>query len=259
MCDSVLGNKYNTIPQAGKKIILTPSLFMRLLEWAKEDAKDDIALHQVFEKIMAFTDGTNPVGIECYDALIKDATGSSLPPESDEEDLANAEAMGKECANCGADLSNVDYSDAGKIIMQDKGNGYGASNAELENFWKGYETSYDLPLENGETQVNGELCDRLENAVASYHEGGISGNDCYDCIQQAFADNVQCPEQQICCDDIECVSPSFCQNITPAVDGMTITIDCEDGSCCDGTECIEQPCATEYDDQIAKIIKLGQF
>ena len=56
MCDSVLGNKFNTTNQAGKKIILTPSLFMRLLEWSKEDAKDDIALHQVFEKVMAFTD-----------------------------------------------------------------------------------------------------------------------------------------------------------------------------------------------------------
>ena len=78
MSDSVLGNKFNTTNQAGKKIILTPSLFMRLLEWSKEDAKDDIALHQVFEKVMAFTDGTNPIGIECYDALVKDACGSSL-------------------------------------------------------------------------------------------------------------------------------------------------------------------------------------
>lgn len=207
MCDSVLGNKFNTTSDAGKKIILTPSLFMRLLEWAKEDAKDDIALHQVFEKIMAFTDGTNPVGIECYDALIKDATGSSLPPESDEEDLANAEEMGKQCATCGADLSDVDYSDVGSIIMQDKDNGYGASNAELEKFWNGYETG--------------------------------------------------------CCvnpQDIECVAPSCCQNITPAVDGMTITIDSEDGACCDGAEeCCVEEIPTEYDAQVEDIIKLGQF
>ena len=203
MCDSVLGNKFNTIPQAGKKIILTPSLFMRLLEWSKEDAKDDIALHQVFEKIMAFSDGTNPVGIECYDALIKDATGSSLPDD---------------------------------------------------------EAEYDYQTAEGEPQVNGELCDRLENIVASYHEGGIGGNQCYDCIQDAFADNVQCPEQQICCDDIECVAPSCCQNIVPGCDGMVITIDCDDGSCCDGSEtaCVEEIPA-EYDAQVADIIKLGQF
>jgi len=203
MCDSVLGNKFNTIPQAGKKIILTPSLFMRLLEWSKEDAKDDIALHQVFEKIMAFSDGTNPVGIECYDALIKDATGSSLPDDKAEYDCQTAE---------------------------------------------------------GEPQVNGELCDRLENIVASYHEGGIGGNQCYDCIQDAFADNVQCPEQQICCDDIECVAPSCCQNIVPGCDGMTIAINCEDGSCCDGSEtAYVEEIPAEYDAQVADIIKLGQF
>ena len=104
MSDSVLGNKFNTISDAGKKIVLTPSLFMRLLEWSKEDAKDDIALHQVFEKIMAFTDGTNPVGIECYDALIKDATGSSLPKEEDEE-VAQYDNGNYWCS----DTNNYDY------------------------------------------------------------------------------------------------------------------------------------------------------
>lgn len=104
MSDSVLGNKFNTISDAGKKIVLTPSLFMRLLEWSKEDAKDDIALHQVFEKVMAFTDGTNPVGIECYDALIKDATGSSLPKE-DEEEVSTCDNGNYWCA----DANNYDY------------------------------------------------------------------------------------------------------------------------------------------------------
>jgi len=207
MCDSVLGNKFNTISDAGKKIILTPSLFMRLLEWAKEDAKDDIALHQVFEKIMAFTDGTNPVGIECYDALIKDATGSSLPPESDEEDLANAEELGKEVADCGVNLDDVGYSDASFLINLKRGDEFGSSNDEIESFWKGYD------------------------------------NGC--CVN---------PE------DVECVAPSCCKNITPGVDGMTITISGDDDSCCDDTEqCCVEEIPAEYDAQVEDIIKLGQF
>ena len=195
MSDSVLGNKFNVMSDAGKKIILTPSLFMRLLEWSKEDAKDDIALHQVFEKVMAFTDGTNPVGIDCYDAIVKDACGSSLP--KDEE-----------------------------------------------------EPCYDCQTAKGEPKVNGELCDQLENIVASYHEGGICGNQCYDSIQDAFANN----EQQVCCNDIECIAPSCLQNVTPSPTSITIT--CTDDDCC--TPC-EQPEQCEYDDQIADIIKLAQF
>lgn len=163
MCDSVLGNKFNTISDAGKKIILTPSLFMRLLEWAKEDAKDDIALHQVFEKIMAFTDGTNPVGIECYDSLIKDATGSSLSDEKD--DNTNTECAG--------------------------------------DYW---------------------------------------------CEQP-------CEAPQVCCDDVECVAPSCLQNITPSPEAITIT--CTDDCC--APECCEQPEECVYDDEIAKIIKIGQL
>lgn len=162
MCDSVLGNKFNTTNQAGKKIILTPSLFMRLLEWSKEDAKDDIALHQVFEKVMAFTDGTNPVGIECYDALVKDACGSSLSEDETE--------------------------------VCDYDNGYG----------------YDV-------------CDYCVN-----------------------------PE------DVECVAQSPFENIVDCPEGMTMTINCDNGEVCDDTECVAQPCA--YDDsEIEEIIKLGQI
>ena len=182
--------------KSDKNIILSASLLMRLMEFAKEDAKDDVALHQVLENIMAFSDGTNPLTIAEYDNIVADATGSSL--SKDEEDDA-------ECEDC--------------------------------------EANYDLPMDNGETQVNGNLVDELENAVDSYHEGGISGNDCYDAIQQAFDRNEQ--------------------NVMNNIQQMPATeyeINMDNGSVCDGNCCSvaeEQP--SDFEAEIENIINAGKF
>lgn len=55
------------------KVLLTPSLLMRLFEWCHEDAKDDVAMHYAFENIIAFTDGTNVLDMEDYESIIKNA------------------------------------------------------------------------------------------------------------------------------------------------------------------------------------------
>lgn len=133
MCNSLLGNSTN--PKE-KSIKLTFSLLMRLFEWCHEDAQSDVDMHKVMEKLMAFNDGINPLTMEVYDCLIADVKN---PKECSEEDMDNAYDIGSCCAEMGCDLEDVNYSDVGSIITDIKDDGYGASNAELEKFWNGYE------------------------------------------------------------------------------------------------------------------------
>lgn len=188
--------------KSDKNIILSASLLMRLMEFAKEDAKDDVALHQVLENIMAFSDGINPLTIAEYDTIVANTTGSSLSKDEESD----------ECENC--------------------------------------EPSYDLPMDNGETQVNGELVDELESAVDSYHEGGISGNDCYDAIQQAFANNEQCSN---------CEMNKIMSNIE-VLPTTEYQINTNDGSVCDGQCSLTQEKEpSDFEEEIEKIISAGKF
>lgn len=154
--DMQYGTESQVTPKSDKNIILTPSLLMRLFEWCHEDAKDDVAMHRAFEKIIAFSDGTNPLNMDCYDCIIADSDektneeeqeGEDLPC-ADDEDIAHANDLGKCLANAGVDLSSVDYSDIAPVInkTRDGLEGYGSSNAELESFWNGYECE---PLKQG--------------------------------------------------------------------------------------------------------------
>lgn len=139
MCNSVLGNNLGKSNE--KNLILSFSLLMRLFEFMHEDAKDDVAMHKVMEKLVAFSDGTNPLTMEVYDCLIADVQTKNEDMSSD-EDLQNAYELGQEYAENGVELSSdgEDYSlVAGEIITDEKDNGYGASNAELEQFWQGYD------------------------------------------------------------------------------------------------------------------------
>lgn len=182
------------------KLILTPSLLMRLFEWCHEDAANDVAMHKVFEKIISFSDGVNPLNIDVYDVLIN---GANDGQEKDSEE-------------------NPDE-----------------------------ELNYDLSLENGETQVNGQLVDELENAVDSYHEGGISGNDCYNSIQRAFANNVQ-TEPQISYSDIDTYTTGFGCGETPTV----IKLDCVKDVC--GDEECDECLPPEIEKQMYEIINLAK-
>lgn len=279
-----------------KNLVISPSLFMRLLEFAKEDAADDVALHQVFEKIMAFNDGHNPLTIEVYDCLVKDATGSTLPKKEEEKEyydvsdfeciedttddnLTNAYELGAKQAENGMDLSNDLYRHAADMITCDKDNGLGASNAEIEQFAKGYENCGE------EKKVDSEFADYIQNIHDSYYEGGIDGekvkqciNDyCYDesmdnmydyeggahCCHEAAPINYddietyyksfgnECPMQQAhyeWCPEDNCADASIARNENPCEIDMsqyegqptTFTINCEDGTITD-TSCA-QPC-----------------
>ena len=159
MCNSLLNNALNK--DNSKNLILSFSLLMRLMEWCHEDAEDDVAMHKVMEKLVAFSDGVNPLKIDVYDCLINDVESKNKAKScedysnietlrgsccsnmySNDEDLQNAYELGQEYAENDIELSSDgrDYSlVAGEIITDEKDNGYGASNSELEQFWQGYD------------------------------------------------------------------------------------------------------------------------
>ena len=121
-----------------KNILISMSLLMRLFEFMHEEAKDDVSMHNVMEKIISLNDGKNPLTMNIYEYLVSNVETKD-GEYSTNEDIDDSYELGRCCADIGCDMETVDYSDVGKIIKQCKDNGYGASNSELESFWKGYE------------------------------------------------------------------------------------------------------------------------
>lgn len=98
--------------KSDKNIVLSFSLLMRLFEWCHEEAKSDVAMHKMMEKIVAFNDGINPLTIETYDVIVANANDGQ---ESDKKDCENVsdndcESM-VEPMKCGQfseiDMSNI--------------------------------------------------------------------------------------------------------------------------------------------------------
>ena len=114
------------------------------------------------EKLVSFNDGVNPLTIDVYDCLIN---GSQENEEvASDEDLEGAYELGKECAENGEELSSDsrDYSMvAGEIISDERDNGYGASNDELEQFWQGYDNGTVISLDCVEDEYADE-CEEYE-------------------------------------------------------------------------------------------------
>lgn len=50
-------------------ISLSVPLFIRMLEWAREDAKDDMALHKATENMTALEDG-KPLDMDDYNSIV---------------------------------------------------------------------------------------------------------------------------------------------------------------------------------------------
>lgn len=155
--------------KSDKNLILSFSLLMRLFEWCHEDAKDDVEMHRVMEKLVAFNDGVNPLTIDVYDCLINDVNCS----KATEEDIDYAYNLGQELAdkNCQLDDDGRNYSTvAGEIIATCKDDDCGASNDELESFWDGYNQCE--PMKTGKfTEL--DISDVVNQCC----------NDSYDCSQ----------------------------------------------------------------------------
>lgn len=163
----------NTPNQEAKNIILSSSLLMMLLEWAAKQGENDMALHQALENIMSFNDGVNPLKIDCFNIIVPETVDETLPCQSteikscDEEDKECASEIGACLANAGVDMSNVPYSDVSPIIIQSRSNddldGYGASNAEIESFWDGYESVEPITMTCGDEPCCSQPCEEVIN------------------------------------------------------------------------------------------------
>lgn len=159
-----------------KNLILSFSLLMRLFEWCHEDAKDDVEMHKVMEKLVAFNDGVNPLTIDVYDCLIDNVDC----PNATEEDIDYAYNLGQALSDSGCQLSDdgKQYSTvAGKIITTCKDDGYGASNDELESFWDGYNQCE--PMQNGKfTELDiSDVVNDCRNKLITYDFSDNCVND----------------------------------------------------------------------------------
>ena len=136
----------NTPQEKTKNIIVSSSLMMMLLEWASKQGDNDMVLHQALENLMSFTDGVNPLKIDCFNVIVPEQPSCEEVEVKDccEDDKECASEIGACLANAGVDISNIPYSDVAPIIIQNRNNedleGYGASNSEIESFWDGYES-----------------------------------------------------------------------------------------------------------------------
>lgn len=173
----------NTPHQEAKNIIVSSSLMMMLLEWASKQGDNDMVLHQALENLMSFTDGVNPLKIDCFNVIVPEQPSCEEVEVKDccEDDKECASEIGACLANAGVDLSNVNYSDVSPIIIQNRDNeeleGFGASNAEIESFWDGYESVDPMAIncseeepccqEPCEPEIETDLQTEIDNIINS--------------------------------------------------------------------------------------------
>ena len=173
----------NTPHQEAKNIIVSSSLMMMLLEWASKQGDNDMVLHQALENLMSFTDGVNPLKIDCFNVIVPEQPSCEEVEVKDccEDDKECASEIGACLANAGVDISNVPYSDVAPIIIQNRNNedleGYGASNSEIESFWDGYESVDPMAIncseeesccqEPCEPEIEADLQTEIDNIINS--------------------------------------------------------------------------------------------
>lgn len=185
-------NGFGTIPSRTDKatVTLTFAMLNRLLDWAHTQCSNQDDIYKVVENLSS-ANLAGVIDLDAWNSIVPE-TEEEVLPKATEEDIEKAEELGKEVADSGINLDNVDYSDVSYLINMQRGDEFGSSNSEIESFWDGYESKepvYDDMTEDGEPQVNGELANGLENIVASYREGGISGEHCKDSIDNLFDEN----------------------------------------------------------------------
>ena len=61
-------------------------LLLRLLEYAKEDAKTDMDLHRVTEKLIELNKESSVLRMDHYDQIVSDIAGDSSAPAGDTQD-----------------------------------------------------------------------------------------------------------------------------------------------------------------------------
>jgi len=66
------------------KIAVDVPLFIRLLEFAREDAKTDMDLHKVTENILAMSEGGKTLTMDDYEGIVKDSDSEDRPSVNDQ-------------------------------------------------------------------------------------------------------------------------------------------------------------------------------
>jgi hypothetical protein len=61
------------------KITVDVPLFIRLLEYAREDAKTDMDLHKITENALSLSEEGRTLTMDEYDAIVKDSDGEDNP------------------------------------------------------------------------------------------------------------------------------------------------------------------------------------
>jgi hypothetical protein len=70
------------------KIIVDVPLFIRLLEFAREDAKTDMDLHKITENAVALSETGKTLTMAQYDSIVKDSDGEDKPSVINQLDRA---------------------------------------------------------------------------------------------------------------------------------------------------------------------------
>ena len=70
------------------KITVDVPLFIRLLEYAREDAKTDMDLHKITENAVALSENGKTLTMAQYESIIKDSDGEDKPSEINQLDRA---------------------------------------------------------------------------------------------------------------------------------------------------------------------------
>lgn len=171
-----------------KNILISPSLLMRLFEWCHEDATDDVSMHNVFERIIAFNDGINPLSMDSYHVIISNANDDSK--DNSEDNSTNQETNDNMNLNkCITDICydsklNIPYILDSSIITNesriDNFEKYGAYTDEDtgEVFCKCSWCNEEYPIEELKIEKDlGPLCRQCIRGIESREKGLIFPED----------------------------------------------------------------------------------
>lgn len=83
-------------------VTLDIPLLIRLMEYAKEDAQDDMALHRIAEKLIKLSQDNEVLSMDQYDAVVtdKDVAEDSDPCWKDYKQIGMKKKGGKSVPNC---------------------------------------------------------------------------------------------------------------------------------------------------------------
>lgn len=156
---------FNNTEKKSLNIILSTPLLMKLLEWAKEDAINDVSLHNALEKILAFTDGTNPLTMDVYELIISEANDGQEPEEVEPE--AEEIIVADDCDNCCTPDINLELSSEMNKVYDSYKNGEISEEDCINQFKQAYKQYFDnnyVDYDNDEyvCQVCGKPCTKEE-------------------------------------------------------------------------------------------------